>query len=134
MKRFKVIFMMLFLSIFFTGCEEDSPLSLMFSPPECDIYILQKTNASIDEFAKIEMEAENTTDATAFNVAGSIEMKVGDRIIERSSIFFGTLEGGESTVDEAWLPRIKNHNEYEYIEIILSWNDAEGDYYEKKYY
>ncbi len=114
----------------FTACSPDSPIELVFSPPTCAITEVDKIDASFPEFAKIKMTVENTGDATAFDAGCSISLKIGNTIIERGAISFGTLSSGEACRGEAWFSQIRSHSEYDYAEYYLSWYDAEGNFHD----
>jgi hypothetical protein len=120
------------LSLQLAGCAADSPMGILFHPPECSITSIEKQDGAFAKFAKIFMKVENTgSGATAYDVGCIIKLKTGNTIIETSSAHFGTLKSGEAALDEVRFSRIEKHNEYGYAEYKLYWYDAEGGYYEK---
>lgn len=132
-KSLKLIICFSFL-VLFVGCDENSPVSLLFDPPECKLSVVDKVDYSPGEFAKIKIKVKNDSDPIAYNVWCEVECKRNSTIIERKTIHLGTLESEESILDEVWLSKIKTHKEYNRIEFYLSWEDAEGEYYDKYYY
>lgn len=127
--RFKIAIptAMLFL---FPACA-DSPFAILFSPPECQMFILEKKDHEPGHPAQIVMSVENTgSKNTAYSVGCSIKLKRGNTIIDRSVVGFGTLQPGEAAINEAWFSRIEKHSEYDHAEYTLYWYDAEGGYYE----
>lgn len=123
-----VIIISLFL---FAGCDPNSDFGILFSPPKCEITNIKMENASPGNFAKFIITAENTGDgATAENVGCTVKLKIGNTIIDRGSAYFGSLNPGESAIDEAWFSHITNQNEYDSYEITLFWYDANGAYYQ----
>ena len=121
------------MAFLFTGCDANSPLSLIFNPPQCSINNIVEEDYRPGHFARYIIIASNDHEAIAFDVGCTIKLKRGRLIIERSTAYFGTLEQGESAQSEAWFSNIKTHDEYSYAEIVLYWYDANGDYYEKYY-
>ncbi|MGD9487180.1 MAG: hypothetical protein AB7W47_04120 [Calditrichaceae bacterium] len=130
----KIIFLLwiVFISLLIS-CDENSRLSLAFSPPKCTLAELEKKDYTPGSFARISYKATNVSDPIAFSVACIIKLKKGNLIVDRSSVYFGTLESGESSIEDAVFSKIKTHTEYDDVEITLSWYDANNEYYEKSY-
>ncbi len=129
MEKYRVSLPLLFV-LSFAGCSPDSPLALVFSPPRCSIVGVQKIDASFPYPAKIRMTAQNTGDATAYNVTCGIKLKTGGYIVDQSAIYFGTLASGESYTQEAWFSNIQTHSQYSNAEYHLYWYDAEENYHD----
>jgi uncharacterized protein YcfL len=119
------------LALFFSGCDPDSPVSVMFSPPQVVIDRVDKVDAVFPYFAKIVMTVRNSgSGATAYSIECVITLKQGNMIIDRGVISYGDLKPGESIRDEAWFNNIKSHSEYTSIEYHLFWYDSQGNYYD----
>ncbi len=130
MKKYFLSFVILLL-IFLSGCDADSPLGILFDPPECEVTSLQKLDAQPGQFAKFIITVENTgTGATAYNVGCTVRLKQGNTFIESSGTYFGDLKERESSMSEVWFTSIDNHNQYSSAEVTLYWYDAEDGYYE----
>lgn len=128
----KVIYRLIVMSLMFLSisCNPDSPLSVVFSPPKCEITNIQKYNASPGEFARFAITVINDGDgATAFNSGCIVKLKKGNTIIDRGYAYFGDLSQGESAIDEAWFTNITNQSQYDSYEITLYWYDSQGTYY-----
>ncbi len=120
------------LSLQLTGCAADSPMGILFHPPECSIISLEKQDGAFAKSAKIVMTVQNKGEgANAYKVRCTIKLKTGNTIIEASSAYFGNLKSGEAALDIVAFSRIEKHNEYDHAEYTLHWYDAEGGYYEK---
>ena len=120
------------LSLFLmAGCDPNSDFGILFSPPKCEITNIEKDNASPGNFAKFVITVENIGDGAIAEDAGcTIKLKIGNTIIDRGSAYFGSLNPGESAIDEAWFTNITNQNEYDSYEITLFWYDSDGGYYQ----
>ncbi len=129
----KLLFKSIIVISFFliAGCDPNSDFGILSSPPKCQITNIEKDNASPGNFAKFVITVENTGDgATAESVGCTIKLKKGNTIIDRGYAYFGSLNPGESAIDEAWFTEIQYQSEYDTYEIILYWYDANGGYYQ----
>ncbi len=130
MKNVRLFLAAIVLSLLLSGCDVDSPLSLMLNPPRCSLSVAEKLISSGGKTAIVKLLARNTTRATAYNVGCSINCILDYTIIERSGAYFGTLYGGQSATSDAWLGGIRSHRGYDWLEITLYWEDAEGEFYD----
>ena len=112
------------------GCSPDSPLGVLFDPPECSIIDLKKLDAVWPQPAKIALTVKNNGGATAYDVACEIKLKTGGTIVDEGVAYFGTLESGESISEEAWFTRISTHSEYGNATYHLYWYDSQGTYHD----
>ncbi len=113
------------------GCDADSPMGVLFTPPECVIDQVQWVDGSPGSFAKIVMTVRNTGDGgTAFSTTCGINLKVGNTIIERNGIGFGDLRPGESCRSEAWITEVNTQSEFTSAEYHLYWYDSQGGYHD----
>ena len=128
--KFQLIFLILLL-VTLSGCDVNSPFSLIFNSPKCRI-----TDYSMDfkksGFTKMQITVVNDGDGpTAYNIGCSIRLKYGDYIVDESSAYFGYLNENESKTEEAIFTKIKDSYEYSYMEINLYWYDADSNYYQE---
>ncbi len=130
MKKIRFMPALTVLALLLSGCDVDSPLSLMLNPPRCSLSVAEKLISSRENIAIVKLLARNTTQATAYNVGCSINCIYNYTIVERSSAYFGTLYGGQSATSDAWLGGIRSHRGYDWLEITLYWEDAEGEFYD----
>ena len=134
----KIIGFILF-AVVFTGCEEDSDFWHDHSGlyhPDCDVISVQKFEKDpYHYFPRLRFIVRNDEDgATAYAVGGDIKFKVGNTIIERGVFSLGTLQRGESIVEEENLSRFNSHSEYTSCVIRIQWSDINGRIYEKVVY
>jgi len=123
--------LILFPVLMLSGCNPDSPVSVLFSPPNVSIVSNQEVDATSSSFAQFKVTVQNDGGgATAYNVGCTIKLKNGNYIVESETGFFGTLQSGESTSDAVWFTNIKTKSDYQSSEIQLYWWDSQGDYYQ----
>ena len=117
--------------LFFAGCEEDSPASLIFNSPK--VSIVSGPTFSIDPtFHRytLDMTVVNNGDGpTAFNIGYFIKLKKGNYIVDQGALGFGTLRHRESISGSARFYSATSSSDYDHIEAVLYWYDAQGTYY-----
>jgi hypothetical protein len=113
-----------------TGCNPDSPFSVLFNPPECSIIDVQKSDPAWPQPAKIVMTVQNRSDATAYNIQCDITLKSGNFIVDDGVIFFGTLGSGEIISEEVLFWKLSSHSEYTSATYHLCWYDSQGTYHD----
>jgi hypothetical protein len=131
MKNKSLIAILILLLATLSGCDVNSPVSLIFNSPKCRI-----TNYSMNfqktGFTTLQITVVNNGDGpTAYNIGCSVRLKYGDYIVDESSAYFGYLNSNESKTEEAIFTKVKSSYDYSYMEINLYWYDADGDYYQE---
>ncbi len=131
-RPFREIFVALLAGGWLVGCAADSPLGILFSPPDCSIVYMTKYDSDASRHgAEIELMVQNRDDnSTAYSVGCTFKLKRGNVIIDRGFASFGKLEPGEAALATVRFTGIKSHREYSFLEYTLFWHDAQGGYYE----
>jgi|GEM_PF-5651665 len=112
-----------------TGCNPDSPLGVIFSPPKCEIMGVQEEYGSID--SKFTVTVQNTGGgATAYNIFCTIKLKNGSYVVETETGIIGTLESGESTSGDVIFFNVHSPNDFQTSDITLYWQDSQGTNYQ----
>ena len=119
--------------ILLPGCNIDKLFGgEYYSSDDCIIENLERYDATPGQFARFVITVTNISGSTLFNISCSVKLKIGDTIIDRGNVSFGSLDPGESAINEVWFSEISKHTDYEYYEITLYWQDDEGNYYENE--
>ncbi len=131
-RPFRDIFVALLAGGWLAGCAADSPLGILFSPPDCSIVYMSKYDPDASRrWPEIELMVHNRDDnSTAFSVGCTFKLKRGNVIIDRGFASFGALEPGEAALATVRFTGIESHREYSDLEYTLFWYDAQGGYYE----
>jgi hypothetical protein len=120
-----------FLTVIFilsiTGCDIISPQK----KPNCEIVKIEKRDAKFPDPAEFIVTVKNNGDADASYIQCQIELKNENTIVDRGYAFLGPLNPGESETEEASFTKITSHNQYQYYDLVLSWYDDDGGYYQK---
>lgn len=115
-----------------SGCNEDSHGSLLFNSPH--VRLIGQPTMYIDStfhFVNISVTVQNDGDGpTAFDIGYSIKLKKGNHIVDQTGLYFGTLKQGETITEKRWFTKIESLTEYDNIEAVLYWYDAENRYYQ----
>lgn len=125
MKAMTALSCALLLLSFTPGCELMEMLEP--TPPEppladCVVTELTKVDAGPGEPAKVILVVLNrSSDVAASGVSCELKVKSGNTILERTWVWVGDLEPGESAVENVWLSSIKSHSEYSVLEYELTW-------------
>ncbi len=111
------------------GCSPDSPLSVAFSPPKCEIMGVQASYGSM--YSTLTVTVQNTGGgATAFNIVCVAKLKSGSFVVETESGAVGTLEAGESTNCDITFFNVHSASDYQSSDITLYWQDSQGTNYQ----
>ena len=131
MKKFLLILSIIPL-LLLGGCYQDSPLSVLESPPHCTLVSVQEVDGSAYSFAKFIVTVKNDGGggSTAYNVGCMVKLKNGNYIVETETGYFGTLGDGESTSDEILFSNIKTKADYQTMDINFYWWDSQDGYYQ----
>ncbi len=126
---FKLLLFLILL--LFSGCNPNSPLSVLFSPPKVDLVNTHDINATSSSFFQIVVTVKNDgSGASACNVGCTIKLKNGNYKVESETGFFGTLNAGESTSDAVWFTNVKTSTDFQNVDITVYWWDSQGNYYQ----
>lgn len=131
MKRIQALCVVLMLLVLCAGCEVDSPANLLINSPKCKIIeesglVVQYSGFSTMTYTVI----NNGGGPTALGISIYVKLKKGNYIVDEGGVGFGVLERGESKSETIWLRKVRSNSEYDHIEVLLSWYDAQGCYYE----
>jgi len=114
------------ISLAAAGCDFIVP-----DAPRCQITSEQRFDATSSTFASTVLTATNVgNDRTAYNVSCDIDLVVGSTVIERETVYFGTIDPGQSVVGEAWFTMIESHGQYDFARYHLYWYDDQDGYYD----
>ncbi len=121
------------LTLLFSGCDINSPESLIFNSPDCRIINTEIFFRDFG-FTTMTITVENDGDGpTAFDIGCAVRLKSGNYIADESTAYFGYLEINESKTEEIWFTKVKEEDDFVNTEIVLFWYDAEGTYYFETY-
>lgn len=122
------------LSFLLISCEVDSPTSLLFNSPECELISQSAIVFPETGFPYMTIKVKNNGDGpTAYSVSFYIKLKNGDYIVDDGDTEVGTLEYKESRTGKIKFPHLKETEVFSSREITLYWYDAEGGYYYQLY-
>ena len=127
-----VIVLLVVCAVVVSGCHEDSPASLIFHSPH--VRLVNQPSFFIDSTfhrINISVTVENDGDGPiAFNVSYFIKLKKGNHIVDQTGLFFGSLEQHESLTETSRFSKTTYLSDYDHIEAVLYWYDAENRYYQ----
>lgn len=125
------ISIILFFPLLFASCDEDAPASVLFNPPKCTITHLSPVDIPDFGFATMDVTVKNTgKGATAYQVTVFVKLKRGNFIVDEAYGYYGTLEQGESKIEELWFTDLENDSDYTSKEVSLEWYDASGNFHD----
>ena len=122
------------LSALFFSCDVNSPESLVFNSPKCSIISMSEISFEHYSYADMSVTIKNNGDGpTAFDVGCYIKLKNGNLILDDGYGDFGTLDEGEAREEGIRFYDLEESDKIGYMEIVIYWYDAEGDFYSKEF-